>query len=59
MSDTASEWRNRLSATLHALATAESHCPLEREVEVWRRRLKELKEEGRRRKFKQTDVPHH
>lgn len=59
MSDTASEWRNRMGATQHALAAAESHCPSEREVEVWRQRLEELKEEGRRRKFDQTEAPQH
>ena len=59
MIDIASEWRNRLSAAQHALAAAESHCPLEREVEVLKGRVEELKEEGQRRKFGPTTALHH
>lgn len=55
MSDTASEWRDRLSAAQHALATAESHSSCDRQIEILRRRVEELMEEGRRRRFTQAD----
>ena len=54
MPDTASEWRNRLSAAQHALAAAESHSSCERQIEILRQRVEELQEEGRR-KFTQAD----
>ncbi|WP_140885420.1 hypothetical protein [Muricoccus nepalensis] len=59
MIDIASEWRNRLSAAQHALAAAENHCPLEREVEVLKGRVEELKEEGERLKFTSATSLHH
>ena len=57
MNDTASEWRDRLSAAQHALAGAESHSLNEREIALLRRRVEELTEEGQRRGFAPADEP--
>ena len=57
MNDAASEWRDRLSAALHALAEAESHSSNEREIALLRRRVEELTEEGQRRGFTPTGKP--
>ena len=51
MNDAASEWPDRLSAALHALADAKSHFSNEREIALLRRRVEELTEEGQRRGF--------